>query len=442
MQHRFDTQLGRLTSSQGRRSGFLLALSGGGDSMVMAHLFLHSPLVQDARMVVAHANFSLRGAESDADEALVRDWASAHGLPCLVRRFDTVAEAEVRGCSIEMAARDLRYGWFAELLESELLGYVAVAHHLNDNAETLFLNLLRGTGLRGMTGIRPVNGAVIRPMLDFTRAEILSYAQANAIAFREDATNADCRYARNRIRQAVFPEFARINPAFLQNVAGSMAHFAEAQAILDADFAQKAPAISRLEADALVIDRKALLDEPFRHYWLFRLLEPCGFNETLLGAIESSLAAGRCGSRFYSATHAALRTREGLKVYPLAQPDTETLEQQYQVRITARPADFDPRCVPAGTLCADADCLSLPLRFRRWQPGDRFRPLGMQNFRKLSDFFVDQKLDLEQKKRQVVVTTRTPENRERIVAVAGMRIDDRVRVTEATRTLVWIEPVK
>ncbi len=440
MQYRFDTQLDRLTSSQGRRSGLLLALSGGVDSMTMAHLFLNSPLTQGLRMVVAHVNFSLRGAESDADEALVRDWAAAHGLPIRVRRFDTVAEAASRGCSIEMAARDLRYAWFAELLQSEQLGYVAVAHHLNDSSETLFLNLLRGTGLRGMTGIRPVNGAVIRPMLSFSREEILAYAQTHQIAFREDATNADCHFARNRIRQRVFPELAQINPAFLQNLAGTMTHLAEAQAILDTVFAQRAPAIAHWELDALVIDRKALFHESFHHYWLYRLLEPYGFNQTQLEAIEASLQNGRCGSRFYSASHVALRDRMGLKIYPVAQ--METADPQYQVRVTECPAGFDPRTVPAGTLCADADCLSLPLHFRSWQPGDRFRPLGMQGFRKLSDFFIDQKLDREQKARQQVVTTRTPENRERIVAIAGMRLDDRVRVTEATRTLVWIEPTR
>ena len=440
MQDRFDTQLDRLTSLQGRRSGLLLALSCGVDSMTMAHLFLHSPLMQGVRMVVAHVNFSLRGAESDADEALVRDWAAANGLPCRVRRFDTEAYAAEHGCSIEMAARDLRYGWFAELLDTEKLACVAVAHHLNDSVETLFLNLLRGTGLRGMTGIRPVNGRVIRPMLPFSREEILSYARAHGIAFREDATNADCRFARNRIRQAVFPEFARINPAFLQNLAGSMAHFAEAQAILDADFAKRAPAFSHREADALVIDRKALLAEPFHHYWLYRSLEPYGFNPAQIDAVEASLANGRCGSRFYSAAHVAIRDRAGLKIYPLVQPEKD--EPPFRVRIAERPADFDPRTVPSGILCADADKLTLPLQFRRWQPGDRFRPLGMQGFRKLSDFFIDQKLDLAQKARQVVVTTRTPEDRERIVAIAGLRIDDRVRVTEATRTLVWIEPVR
>ena len=442
MQHRFDAQLDRLTSSQGRRSGFLLALSGGCDSMTMAHLFLHSPLAQGCPLVVAHANFSLRGAESDADEALVRDWAAAHGLPCHVHQFDTEAEAARRGLSIEMAARELRYAWFAELLETEHLAYVAVAHHLNDSAETLILNLLRGSGLRGASGIRSVNGAVIRPMLGFTRDEIRAYADATGIAFREDASNADSRFARNRIRNVVFPEFARINPAFLQNLAGSMARFAEAQAILDADFTQKAAVLSRCEGEAQVIDRKALLAEPFRHYWLYRWLEPCGFNATQIDAVEAALEGGRCGSRFYSASHVALRDRNSLKIYPLLQTETDRAEAGFRIRVEARPADFDPRRVPAGVLVADADTLSLPLRFRRWEAGDRFRPLGMQGFRKLSDFFTDLKLDREQKARQMVVTSQSPEGRERIVAVAGLRIDDRVRITEATRTLVWIEPIR
>lgn len=441
MQSRFDTQLDRLTSSQGRRSGFLLALSGGADSMTMAHLFVHSPLLQGCPLVVAHANFTLRGAESDADEALVRAWADAHGLLVHVRRFDTAAEAARRGISLEMAARDLRYAWFAQLREELGLGYVAVAHHLNDSAETLLLNLVRGTGLRGLTGIRPVNGAVVRPMLPFSRAEIRAFAAAAGVPFREDATNSDCRFARNRIRQEVFPALAQINPAFLTNIARTMTHLEEAQAVLDDFVAGKAATFTRREDDATVIDAQALAAEPFRHYLLYRLLSPCGFNEAQVDAVEASLSAEGSGRRFYSETHLLLQDRTELKCYPLRGAAEADCAAEVRIRITPRPEDFDPRRLPQGTLVADADALALPLNCRRWRPGDRFRPLGMQGFRKLSDFFVDEKLDREQKARQVVVTTRTPEGEERIVCIAGLRLDDRVRVTEATRTLVWIEKI-
>lgn len=440
MQSRFDMQLGRLTSSQGRRSGFLLALSGGVDSMTLAHLFVHSPLVQSCPLAVAHANFSLRGAESDADEALVRDWAAAHGLPFHCRRFDTAAEAARRGVSIEMAARDLRYAWFAELLAELGLGYVAVAHHLNDSAETLLLNLVRGTGLRGLTGIRPVNGAVIRPMLGFTRAEILAFATASGIAFREDATNRDDRYARNRIRNEVLPALAQINPAYLANMARTMAHLEEAQAVLDDFLAGKAATLTRREGGATLIDAQALSAESFRRYLLYRLLNPFGFNEAQLEAVEAVLSAEGSGRRFYSDTHLLLQDRGFLKLYPLLAAGEDDGAVQVSIRITPRPEDFDPRSLPQGTLVADADALALPLRCRRWLPGDRFRPLGMQGFRKLSDFFVDEKLDRAQKARQAVVTTSIG-GEERIVCIAGLRLDDRVRVTEATRTLVWIEKI-
>ena len=439
MQRRFDTELDRLTSSQGRRSGFLLALSGGVDSMTMGRLFLESKVASGCPMAVAHVNFSLRGEASDADEALVREWAASHGLPFHTRRFDTAAEAARRGISVEMAARELRYGWFGELRRELGLGYIAVAHHLNDDVETLFLNLTRGTGLRGLTGIRSVNGAVIRPMLGFTRAEILTFAEKAGVAFREDTTNRDCRFARNRIRNAVLPELEQINTASLRNVARSMAHLEEAQSVLDDLFEAKSATLVRREGDTLVLDAAALRDEKFPHYWLYRLLEPYGFNEVQIENVLSILGERAAGRRFFSETHLLLQDRDSLKLYPLRTKSRDEAASEVRIRITEKPAGFNPGALPAGTLVADADKLALPLRCRRWQAGDRFRPFGMRGFRKLSDFFIDEKLDLEEKARQVVVTTVSPEGSEQIVCVAGLRLDDRVRVTEATRTLVWIE---
>ena len=438
MQTRFDRQLDRLTSSQGRRSGFLLALSGGADSMTMAHLLLHSPLVRGLPVVAAHANFSLRGAESDADEALVREWARDNGLPLRLKRFDTQGYAASHGCSIEMAARILRYDWFRALLEEEKLGYALTAHHLNDNAETLLLHLVRGTGLRGLSGIPPVNGPFIRPMLGFSREEIREYARTQGIPYREDASNTDCRFARNRIRCEVLPQLQRINPSLLQTLERSMHHFAQAQAVLDEGLQAVEERLCRREGGRLRIDAAALLAEPHSEYWLYRLLEPFGFNGSQLSDLYGMLEEGKSGRRLFSATHQALTGRASLTVSPLAEPADGEAISRVEIRVAPRPEGFDPAALPEGTLVADADRLTLPLTLRRWQPGDRFRPFGMRGFRKLSDFFADRKMDCLEKERQVVVTTADPETGERIVCIAGLRLDDRVRVTEATQTLVFI----
>ncbi|MBR1576244.1 MAG: tRNA lysidine(34) synthetase TilS, partial [Bacteroidales bacterium] len=232
MQGRFDSTLARLT---GGRPGCrpLLAVSGGVDSMSMADLFLNS--ARRLPLAVAHVNFGLRGADSDGDEALVRHWCETSGVPFFVKRVETDQYASKRGISVEMAAREIRYGWFAELCREEGFTHLAVAHNLDDNAETLLLHLLRGTGLRGLAGIRedvPLPGAenvrLIRPLLAFSRREIEDFALRAGVDFHIDATNADTSIHRNRIRGKVFPELAAINPSFRRTFLREMQYFRQA----------------------------------------------------------------------------------------------------------------------------------------------------------------------------------------------------------------------
>ena len=438
MQEAFDRSLARLLETvgcDGRKPRVLAAVSGGVDSMVLANLLMHAtPKVE---MHIAHMNFYLRGEESDADERFVRDWCLRNSVPCHVRQVDAAAEASRRGISVEMAARDLRYSWFEDLLESEELDCVAVAHNLNDQIETVFLHLLRGSALRGMAGMPSVRGRIIRPLLDVPRADIEAFAAAEGIEYRVDSTNRESLFARNRLRNEVFPQFAAINPSFLSTVAASLPRFAEAQAIIDELSAAKKAELCREGDGFLAIDATALKADAHCGYWLYAMLEGYGFNSSQVEDITRALASSEAGhgQRFFSSSHILVWDRNLLKLYPVSALSDSELQVRMEVRKVGE--GFDPRKLPAGTLCVDADLVKLPLNCRPWQAGDRFRPFGMRQSRLLSDFFTDLKLDAVQKSRVRVVTTQA-EGGEQIVCIAGLRIDDRFKVTEATRSALFI----
>ena len=447
MQERFDSALAQLTDGC-PDARVLLAVSGGVDSMTMADLFQHSAL--RLPLAVAHVNFQLRGADSDSDEALVRHWCERCGIPFFVKRVETGKHASDRGVSVEMAARELRYEWFAQLCREQGFTHLAVAHNLDDSAETLLLHLLRGTGMRGMSGIRasvPLPGAedvtLIRPLLNFSRREIEAHAVRAGVEFRIDATNADISIPRNRIRHEVFPELARINPSFLETFRTEMRHFGQMEQLLDQVFAAGRDSLCRDSVShgqdaVLAIDIPALLRKGQTGWWLYRLLEGYGFNPDQLDQIERSLEA-LSGKEFLSPTHRLVKDRNELRVYPLAAAAPDDLTFRLDVRTFTVTPGFDPKQKPDDVLFIDADKVRLPLAARAPREGDRFRPFGMHRGTKLlSDFFTDLKLDVEQKRREVVVTTTNENGDEIIVAIAGRRIDDRFKITPATRRVAAI----
>ena len=428
MQAAFDRELARLLGDW--RGPLLLAVSGGVDSMTLLHLVRNSAL--GCPFGVAHVNFSLRPGDCDRDEHLVRTTCDAAGIPFHTKKFDTRAYASERSISIEMAARELRYGWFSELMRKHGYGRLLVAHNRNDSAETMMLNLLRGTGMKGLCGIREANGPVLRPMLSFSRAEIEAFAAAQGIAWREDVTNSDVEISRNRLRHNIFPEFEKINPSFLNTFREEAGRFAQAEAILDELLESKRTALCSRDGDAQCISINALETEPHSEYWLYRLLDPYGFTAAQTASALETIG-GQSGKEFLSATHRLIRDREYFKIYPLE----SGAEYKLEVDTFPRPADFDPKGAPAGVLYADADTLPQKLQCRPWRHGDRFNPLGMKGSRLVSDFFTDLKLDLEQKNRARIVYWEDASG-EHIAAVAPYRLADRHKITPSTRRIAAI----
>ena len=488
-------------------SRILLAVSGGVDSMYM--LARSSELFPGSEVAVVHCNFGLRGDESDGDEEFVRGWCAAHGIRCFVRRFDTLDYASARHISVEMAARDLRYAWFAELLSgtedeagasgaAEALravagaGFdaVAVAHNADDNAETLLLNLLRGTGTRGLRGMgsrrlpgggcRGVagGGLVLRPLLGISRAEIEAWMKSHGVPHREDSTNASDVYKRNKIRHSVFPVFAEINPSFLKTLASDMEHIAQVDDIADEWFRENAPKVaegwSAVAGQGPVISIPSLMALPHWEYMLWRLLEPFGFDESTLEDLKGVLlAGGTVSGKTFEAPEWKAVTGSG-KIVIVRREDAEgcgsgcgvaansgaamTVDApgEYSfgdcriiVRVFDKPAGFDAR-QSEGTLVFDAAALPFPLKLRHWQEGDWMKPLGLGGRKKLSDLFVDLKWSLPEKAKAIVLeypaTKAGVDSAEgtgipaggRVGALLCCRIDDSLKIRPATRSILEI----
>ena len=459
----------------------LLAVSGGVDSMCMADIFLSR--YGSAAVAVAHCNFHLRGEESDGDEALVRAWADSKGVECHVAHFDTAALAAEEGVSIEMAARDLRYGWFAELCAEYGYKVVAVAHNANDNAETLILNLLRGTGLRGLGGMSLVsdlpvilNGEnslsdassprLVRPLLQVTRKQIEGYALAHGVKYREDSTNSSSNYKRNRIRNEVFPLFEKINPSFIRTLNREMGYFSEASDIVD-DYCASASE-ERIcgtkgchceHHRGVTIPLPKLLFEPHWRYLLYYMLEPYGFNSATIASVEGLLESDRTvsGKHFESPTHELVIDRSELCIRPkgiaaqagnlsddpimvVRAPGIYNFNgRRWQVEILERTPDMQLK-QPQGTLIADADKLPFPFVCRRWRQGDWLIPFGMKGRKKVSDLFTDLKFTSLQKEQAVMIVDCSPEmaGLQHLAGVLGVRMDDRYKITGKTSTIVRI----
>ena len=429
--------------------------------MCMSDLFL-SEFGPEA-FAIAHCNFHLRGEESDGDETLVRNWADSNGVRFHRTDFDTEGHAAGNAVSIEMAARDLRYGWFAKLCGEFGYRAVVVAHNANDNAETLVLNLLRGTGLKGLHGMAEISpltslqGAfLLRPLLSFSRKQIEGYVFANKVPYRDDSTNALCEYKRNRIRNEVFPIFEKINPSFVRSLNREIGYFSEAGDIVEDWCRAQLPEVVEITENKVRINIPALMARRQWRYLLYYIVEPYGFNSQTLASIEALLESDRTisGKRFDSQTHTIITERDGLLVLPkmAADLDVESIMtvrgagiynfngSRWQVEVLEWSEDM-PLKQPNGTLIADADKLLFPFVCRRWRQGDWFIPLGMRGRKKVSDLYADLKYGaLEKDASVMIVDTRSEGLAEdqHIAGVLGVRLDDRYKVTSSTKTIIRI----
>ena len=412
-------------------------MSGGIDSVVLAHLFQ----MLGCDCSIAHCNFQLRGGESDADEAFVRSLALFLEMPLFVETFDVEERALEKGISTQMAARELRYDWFEKLVNEHGFDYLATAHNKNDSVETFFLNLSRGTGIRGLSGIPRKKGHLIRPLLFASREDIVHFGKQHQVKFREDASNLETKYRRNKIRHDVLPVMEQINPGFIETMEGNMNRLGEIQDIFLHAVEEKRKALFHKEQGQIRIDTESLrLLSPLRT-WLFELFSPFGFTRSQCEGIEKIMAASP-GRSSISTSHQLFKDRDQLILVELLHKNFDRYYLDSPEKHSALPFPMDMEVITREELgpipkdphiaCLDSEKIQFPLTIRHWQHGDYFFPLGMNQIKKLSDFFVDNKISVPEKKQTWIMASG-----KMIVWIMGQRIDHRFRITDNTsRVLV------
>ena len=420
----------------------LLAVSGGIDSMAMAHLFLHSGLP----FAVGHCNFQLRGAEADADEELVRDWCTQHNISFYNARFDTQAKADYWKKGIQETARILRYEWLEQIRKEQGYTAIATAHHANDNAETLLMNLFKGTGIAGLHGILPKNGHIIRPLLFANKEGIRVYVANHNIPYRDDASNATDKYTRNNVRLNLLPAIEQAFPNVVRSLNHSIQRFAEAELLYTKAIEQeRKKLVEQRGKDYYIPVRKLIKREPL-HTICYELFKPFGF---ATGQVEDivSLLTAETGHYVASPTHRVIRNRDMLVItlHDLRQTDMVVIEEiPRTINNNGRQFKFQYKAMPVeittdeNIALVNAARLEQPLILRKWQQGDYFYPLGMgMKKKKLSKYLVDKKIPLHEKEHIMVL-----ESNKRIVWVAGHRLDERFKITPTTEQVLVVKIAK
>jgi tRNA(Ile)-lysidine synthase len=417
----------------------LLAVSGGSDSMCLAELFLQSA----KPFAIAHCNFQLRGEASDLDEKLVRDWALAHQIPFHSVRFDTTQKMEEWKKGVQETARILRYEWFEAIRQEHKYTCIATAHNANDNAETLLINLFKGTGIAGLHGILPKQETIIRPLLFAEKKDILDYVTANKAPYREDASNAKDDYLRNAVRHKLVPAAEELFAGVVKNLNNSIERFADAELLYNKAVEQERKKLMEKRGNDFYIPIRKLVKRPALQTICYELFKPFGYSSAQIPQI-TNLLESESGHFISSATHKVIRNRDFLIV-------TQVTEQHADfVQITALPCklqtahhsyNFKEADKPAvigsdnGIALIDIAKLTFPLVLRKWKQGDYFYPLGMgMKKKKLSKYFIDQKIPIHEKERVWVL-----ESDKRIVWIAGMRLDERFKVTDKTTKVLKVE---
>jgi len=413
----------------------LLAISGGIDSVILTHL-LHE---MNLSFSLAHCNFKLRYEDSDKDAAFVVDLAGKLKVEFHTIEFDTTLYAEENKLSTQMAARELRYNWFDELILQHNYDYVLTAHHTNDNIETVLINLTRGASLQGLTGIPEINGNIVRPLLPFTRAEIEQYTIANNISWREDESNQSKKYFRNKIRHDVVPVLEELNPSVLETFNTHLSYLKLEKKVLDNHFEKVKEGVSFFEGDLFKIDIKKLKKHKEYKAYLYYMLKGCGFSEW--SNIEG-LVGSHPGKFVSSKTHRLIKDREFLlleeKSLHLQQLKTEISEDFTEI---SKPINMSfefvnqVKSLTKNCIYVNADSLKYPLCLRKKAEGDSFFPFGMTGKKKISKYFKDEKMSLIEKENSWLLCDAA----NTIIWIVGRRADDRFKVSAKTKRILKIK---
>ena len=416
----------------------LVAFSGGVDSVVLAHL-LHKA---GYHFELAHCNFQLRGNEANNDTVFCETYAKALQVKLHVQYFDTKKYAAEHKLSIQMAARELRYNWFKALIQEFNFASVLTAHHANDNAETLLVNLVRGTGIKGLQGIPEKQNGIIRPLLFATKDDIRAYALKHALHYREDSSNQEVKYTRNFIRLEVVPKLKTLNPALEETIYTSVQFFKQSAEIVKAFADLKFKEICKEEHQQLFIDIKLLLNEAQKETLLFEWLYSKDFKHNQIQQLTEVLISGKqSGKQFSSASHQLVVDRKYIIVKALSADKTEAHYRITSLSDTAHlPVKLQFEEVTHASFSTDKNEITIPytdnifpLTLRKWKQGDKFKPFGMDGFKKLSDFFKDQKLSLFEKEAVWIL-----ENKEHIIWIVGYRMDNRCKIDDKAKKLMKI----
>ncbi len=428
------------------QSHLLVAVSGGLDSCVLLHLLIKMGFACS----VAHCNFNLRGEESFSDEAFVKQLAASYNVPVLVKHFDTVSAATSGKQSIQVAARNLRYEWFNHLVNHELPHlhgkeksyWLATAHHADDNIETVLMNIFRGTGIAGLRGMLPRQDKLIRPLLFARREELLNYAKENGLNWREDSSNASDKYSRNFFRLQVLPMINNVYPESASNILHNIERWRQVALVYDNAIEDGKRRICEYRNGEIHIPVLKLQKQVSPSALLFEIVAEYGFTASQLPDLLHLLRASS-GKYVQSASHRVFRNRNWLIISPLVHNEEgHILLEREEGLVNFRGGKLTIEEVPLEkvrfgheqTAFIDADKIQYPLLLRKYREGDYFYPLGMPKKKKLSRFFIDNKLSLTEKESVWVL-----ESGKKIVWVLGRRIDDRFKVTKATSRVLKLE---
>ncbi len=412
---------------------FLLACSGGVDSMVLTHLCHRAKL----NFAIGHCNFQLRGRESDTDEKFVRDWAFQLSKPFFSTCFDTINYVSKNKVSVQLAARELRYRWFAEIMQENDIKILVTAHQADDNLETFLINLSRGTGIDGLTGIPEKTDTLARPLLPFTRSQILEYAKIENLAWREDSSNSDTKYLRNKIRHEIVPKLMELHPTFLENFKNTQRYITGISQLAEFHINQVRKTNFQHDDGVIKISVASLSKlKPLKAH-LFALFKAYGFTEW--NDVKSLLTA-MSGKEVRSGTHRLVKDRDFLLLTEIQEEDPKEYHISHDEREIHTPIHLRMSQVslvketPKNVLYVAKETLKYPLTLRKWRKGDYFYPLGMKGRKKLSKFFKDEKIDIISKEKQWLLCSGDV-----IVWVVGKRADERFKVAKDTREIVKFE---